>query len=468
MTALLFGASNLRLLYHNDLHKGWHSMPRLASAVQQFTQNSPAPVLQANTGDSAGGTQARHQRWMTWVLNKLGVQVATLGNHEFDITPQELTQVLQQSRYPTVVNNLTGVEALPLADTQVINGTGVVGLTRHGDKWSLPKTYQQLKMQSQPFAASVKAAQNAIDALTAQGINQVVVLSHMGFKKDQQLARALAGADVIVGGDSHTAVKGVMDGLNWVKGKDGKPVLIVQAGNSGQYLGVADLTFDDNGHLTYVGNRLIPTNKYPPMPDIQQYLEQKLGVDAQTGWLEKPVSHTDVGQSAEFRHWLPTQLKQATQADLALVMCSEWKADLPAGPISRWQLDAAFPFNDEPYITATLPAKQVLAHLNRLDGECVLASPVTLKRHPQTGNVMALWSDKHQKWLSGDDPVSMTMNHRLHQRQSGKLSLPTTGAAMVKRHDFTLAQFVGDQLAKQHAKPVMTPHKKTRDLTLSA
>ena len=447
MTPVLFAGSDLRLLYHNDLHKSWHSLPRLATAVQQYTQSSPAPVLQANTGDSAGGKQAQHQQWMTWVLNKLGVNVATLGNHEFDITPQELTQVLKQANFPTVVHNLSGASALPLTSTQVINGIGIVGLTRHGDKWQLPLPFQQLGLQSQHFAASIDAAQKAIDALSQQGIKKVVVLSHMGFDKDQKLARALAGADVIVGGDSHTAIKGVMDGLNWVKGKDGKPVLIVQAGNSGQYLGVADLSFNDKGHLTYVGNRLIPTYPYAPNPDVQHFLESKLGKDEQVGWLERPVSHTDVGQSLQFRQWLPGQLRQATQADLAVIMASEWKADLPAGPVSRWQVNAAFPFADEPYITFTLPARQVLPQLTAIKPTYALVSPVVLKRHPQTGEAVALWSEADKRWLSGNDPVKITMNSRAHHRPYRKLSLPTKEAPILRQQEYGLTQFVANQLA---------------------
>ncbi|PNB40140.1 bifunctional metallophosphatase/5'-nucleotidase, partial [Pseudomonas sp. FW305-17] len=50
----------------------------------------------------------------------------------------------------------------------------------------------------------VTAAQREIDKLRAQSINKIIVMSHVGYGYDKEIAAKLSGVDVIVGGDSHT------------------------------------------------------------------------------------------------------------------------------------------------------------------------------------------------------------------------------------------------------------------------
>ena len=74
----------------------------------------------------------------------------------------------------------------------------------------------------------------------------VVVLSHLGFSADTDLAKKVDGIDVIVGGHSHTKVE--------------KPALvgktfIVQAFEHGKALGVLDLTVE-NGRIVQASSRL--------------------------------------------------------------------------------------------------------------------------------------------------------------------------------------------------------------------
>ncbi len=42
--------------------------------------------------------------------------------------------------------------------------------------------------------------------LTEQGVNKIILLSHLGYDFDQVLATQVTGIDIIVGGDTHNAL----------------------------------------------------------------------------------------------------------------------------------------------------------------------------------------------------------------------------------------------------------------------
>ena len=102
------------------------------------------------------------------------------------------------------------------------------------------------------------------------GINKVVLLTHLGFETDLALAARLRGVDVIVGGDSHTLLGGsAIDelGLNTVgtypaavrSPHSGALVCVVQAWEAAHLVGVLSVDFDQHGLVTKCGGaQLLP------------------------------------------------------------------------------------------------------------------------------------------------------------------------------------------------------------------
>ncbi|MBU0891995.1 MAG: bifunctional metallophosphatase/5'-nucleotidase, partial [Gammaproteobacteria bacterium] len=198
----------------------------------------------------------------------------TLGNHEFDKgdtglkgfldllrkgsckTPILSANVqfgagsaLNATRAPGYVSPSTVVER----DGQKI---GIVGLT----------IAQKTKASSSPdadttFQDETVAAQREIDALRAKGIDKIIVLSHIGYDYDKQVASRLSGVDVVVGGDSHTLLGpntltsigvGSPAGAypTRITDKDGKPVCVVQAWEYAQVVGELKVSFNAQGEVT--------------------------------------------------------------------------------------------------------------------------------------------------------------------------------------------------------------------------
>ena len=92
-------------------------------------------------------------------------------------------------------------------------------------------------------------------ALQAEGVDKIILLSHLGEFGDEEVAAAVPGIDLIVGGHSHTLFSNTAEDApfkypHMVDGPDGHAVPIVQAGAYSKYLGHVALTFDDAGVVT--------------------------------------------------------------------------------------------------------------------------------------------------------------------------------------------------------------------------
>jgi len=298
----------LTLLHSNDLHshlEPFDSDPsqggvaRLKTAVDAVRAEVGAErTLLVDAGDYFQGTLF-FNAWQgsdgVMALNAIGYDAVTLGNHEFDLGPAGLARALrgepvtiagvgyatERLRVPVVATNLDYQDEPALAGQGLFvksvvvekagRAIGIVGATTSTTAAS-----------SSPgpnvrFLDYVDSVQAEVDRLTAAGIKQIVLLSHIGYSYDLGLAGSYTGVDVIVSGHDHRllgdaaalaadpataymagSVAGPYPTVR--AGADGKPVLVVSAWEWGRVLGRLDLSFDDDGVLTAWSGAPIPIN----------------------------------------------------------------------------------------------------------------------------------------------------------------------------------------------------------------
>nr|WP_321259208.1 5'-nucleotidase C-terminal domain-containing protein [uncultured Pseudodesulfovibrio sp.] len=195
-------------------------------------------------------------------LNRLDFTAMTLGNHEFDKGPDFLAGFLKYTTVPVVSANVDA-SATPALASKVVpyfiasygeEKVGIIGLTT-----------KETAVISSPgkvvFADEAESARRYVKELEAQGINKIILLTHVGLDADKQLAATVSGVDVIVGGHSHSLLgdSDAMEELGKkpddtypvvVKGVDGNDVYVVTAWKWGRVLGRLDVIFDDNGRVT--------------------------------------------------------------------------------------------------------------------------------------------------------------------------------------------------------------------------
>lgn len=188
-------------------------------------------------------------------LNQLGIDVAATGNHEFDDGPAEYGKYLDAVTFPIIGGNFD-VTAEPALAGKL---NGVIVLTVGGEKIGIiGATTEDTPDIASPgpnvkFMSATDYVTGAAQALTEAGINKIIVLSHIGYAVDEDLASKVPGVDIIVGGHSHSFL-GTGEGEagpypTLVKGPDGTDVPVVQAGQYGKVLGKITVTWDDSGKI---------------------------------------------------------------------------------------------------------------------------------------------------------------------------------------------------------------------------
>lgn len=224
-------------------------------------------------------------------LNLLGLDAMTFGNHEFDRGTAPISGWIKRSRFPWLSANIDfsaepAIASLVkpyLIKTVAGEKVAIIGVTT---ETTLQTTHDVGLVR---FNDAVASTRRQVAVLTAQGINKIILLSHLGYQQDLQLASQVAGVDLIIGGHSHSllgdttqlaAIGLAPDGTypTELTAPDGSPVLVAQAWQWGHLLGRLNVQFDGAGVVSgYSGKQVIPVGERfsrdgtPVSPESSQY-----------------------------------------------------------------------------------------------------------------------------------------------------------------------------------------------------
>lgn len=264
----------------SEVKVNYGGFPMLVSLFNELSL-SESNVLKLHAGDAITGTlyyTLFEGQADASMMNQICFDAFALGNHEFDGGDAGLAKFLDFFNAGNCGTPTLAANVVP-ADTSAIN-TGYIQpyvvKEIDGQKVGLIglDIAQKTKESSRPdegtvFLDEATTAQQYIDELKAQGVNKIILLTHVQYEKDRELARSLSGVDVIVGGDSHTLLGD--DGFTQLgfntagdyptieTNLDGDTVCVVQAWEYAHMLGKLSVNFDSEGKVTScTGNPVMP------------------------------------------------------------------------------------------------------------------------------------------------------------------------------------------------------------------
>ncbi|WP_209426901.1 5'-nucleotidase C-terminal domain-containing protein [Pararhodobacter sp. SW119] len=254
--------------------------PRLAGAIRARREELGAegvPVLTLDAGDQSQGTlfyTTYRGKAEVEIMNMIGFDAMTLGNHEFNNGPDALAEMLAEAAFPIVAGNVVVPEGHPLKDLVrdhlIVEAgaarVGILGITT-------PDTVFLSSPEPVTFENETLHLEGAVARLREAGVNRIIVLSHMGFVQDQRIAAAVEGISLIIGGHSHTllsnTVEGTPDYATMVEAPDGRAVPIVQAYAFSRYLGDLSVEFDEDGAVIAAeGDTVLLDASFEPAEDV--------------------------------------------------------------------------------------------------------------------------------------------------------------------------------------------------------
>ena len=398
------------IFYINDFHGKSINLERTmtaSNAFDNFKPSAPTDKLKFSSGDIQLGEVENVNRVAVAGENALGIMASAMGNHEYDM-PKSIGKLIPDMKYNLLACNIDIRPEYPLSKKvqksyiQDVNGHryGIIG-TSPTDLISRLK-YSVLFNENEihNIDSTIKDIQAEADKLKAQGVDKIILLSHLGYGYDRRVAQKTDGIDVILGGHSHNLIQGVKEGENLLYNKSGEPVVITQAGRDGKYFGILNLVFNENGVITSVQNNVTPTRGFKRNAPLRYMFEKILGKPQVVGVVKSappPITNdlTDPNPHAQF---IVDCMRRELGADIALLSAANVRGYFESGNLDTRVLEDMSPFKNNltivPYtekeiVEALKATAKSIINLNNKPG---ILHPSGLRYNiDQNGNISDLY-----------------------------------------------------------------------------
>jgi 5'-nucleotidase len=325
-------------------------LARVSTLRKQIMKDSPNTLF-LFSGDtispSVESIKLRGQQ-MIDAWNNIGLDYATLGNHEFDFGADELLKRMKESRFQWLAANVTDDKGnsfggMPPFVIREVGGikVGIFGIL-------LPETMTTSKPgPTVKILNSCETAKRVVPQMRAAGAQIIVALTHLSMREDKQLAHCVPEIDLIVGGHEHTLLQSLAGHT---------PIFKMTA--DARQLGRYDLTVDRaTGKLQSVDWEVIPVNdkvaedpqfaavteKYKDLLKTYNEMVGRSNVRLDARSEANRTGETNVGD------FVADSLRQAMGADVALINGGTIRADTiyEPGLLSKHDVLAILPFGTE-------------------------------------------------------------------------------------------------------------------------
>ena len=246
------------ILHTNDVHGAIQDYAKVAALKADYEARG-AIVYLVDAGDFSQGSvyvSLNKGADAVTMLNAVGYDYVTLGNHEFDYGAQQLADNLANANFGILCSNVLDADGDAVADeaiTSEVEGSGLkigfFGLATPETKTKAnPALIKGLTFLS--GEALYKCAQEDIDWLKGQNVDVIICLTHLGVDKESQpntsydLYKNTTGIDFIIDGHSHSVM---------TKGPNGEPIQ-----STGTALANVGVIIIDNATKKIESNELVP------------------------------------------------------------------------------------------------------------------------------------------------------------------------------------------------------------------
>ena len=345
----------LVLLHSNDMHGDFLAedvdnklvggVSRLSGYINKVREEEPNTIY-CVAGDMFRGSvlDSEFKGISTiQIMNALGPDVVTIGNHETDYGLAHLLFIEKCATFPIVNANMyiksNGVRLFKPCKVVNIGGMKVLFIGILTEQVIAQTKKDGLIGTMVSIEDAAREVGKICNAYNAVDIDFTVLLTHIGWEEDHQLAALLDpawGVDVIIGGHSHTFIEqpDIVNG-----------VLIAQAGVGTDQLGRFDIMID-------MEKNCVDSWTWQPVPiddahcpDTDPVVEGIIaGIKSQTdvkygrivGHLYRKLTHPVRERETELGNLMADILKESLSVDIAFMGSGSIRNE-ELGPVVRFQ-----------------------------------------------------------------------------------------------------------------------------------
>ncbi len=318
---------------------------RIAALLEEIRGARQEGVLAFDCGDTIHGTYPAVQskgEALVPVLNALGFDAMT-AHWEFAYGPEQFRKVAERLDYPVLADNCyddaTGDLVFPpytICETDGLQ-VGVIGIAATIVDKVMPDSFSE----GIHFSLGNAELPGYIAHLRdEEGVDLVVVISHLGFPQEVKLAREVDGIDVLLSGHTHNRLfePAVVN-----------DTVIIQSGCHGSFLGRLDLTVENRRVKRFDHDLIVVGEEIRPDPGVEEMVGKVM--DPHRERLSRVVGETRTGLNrntvleSTMDNLLLQALIDATGARMAFSNGWRYGAPVPPGPVTANDLWNIIPVN---------------------------------------------------------------------------------------------------------------------------
>lgn len=357
--------AQLSVMHMHDFHGQSVRMERALTIGKSFDEGTlpvsdsimnkymPTDKLKLCSGDMFLGSNPHEISLVNEFLNLVGADALTLGNHECDSPMAKFAKKIKSHKYKIISTNIHPEKQNKMNKIKSgsiiieINGNkyGVIGATPVDlmEHTKIPQETSQLHVDD--LKSTIKEIRLDINEMKKHKVNKIILLSHLGIDLEQHIAQNVNDIDVILGGHTHTLFKSIKEGENLFKSPKGEPVLIMQSGKDGQFIGVPNIRFNEFGQITGVNYNTVRTDDFERSPVAKKKFDKiiKPVVLGKINYAEQLPDnlYTNENPNCDF---IMDCVRDELNTDIAVMNSSVSRNNFSEGPLEIRDLNAVSRF----------------------------------------------------------------------------------------------------------------------------
>ena len=369
LSAFAVNSEDIVILYENDVHCTVEGYSKL-SAMKKELQETHSYVGVVSGGDFIQGNSLgviSKGEYIINLMNLVGYDAVTLGNHEFDYKLERLAELVDMMDTKPVCCNFqkTGEDTTCYEPYSIVSYGDVdvayIGITTPSTISSSAPA--QFKDENGNYIYTFHSTdlydvvQENIESAQADGADYIIALSHIGYAEDElygeledveSLIRNTSGFDIVLDAHSHSVIES-----RTITDKDGNEVLLSSTGTKFEYIG--KLTISEENFET----ELIKTENYKSTdPVVDAYIDEIYAEYSMLGERKVAFSEVDLitkdkdgnrlvrNNETNLGDLCSEAFRNAVDADIGYINGGSLRADIPAGDVTFNNLLNVLPFNN--------------------------------------------------------------------------------------------------------------------------
>ena len=333
------------------------------------------------------------------MLNKTGLDVSVIGNHEFDYGQAILNERIAQANFPFILDNFAGGtgELATIEGSAIITkdnfSIAFVGVVETGSPGGYPLTHPK-KIQGLSFTEGLDSFENYKDLKVNDNVDLIVALTHYGGYKDEEILENYDFVDLVIGG--HTNQEYGVAHANGYK---------VMSGGNLEKISKTTLTVT-NKQITNFEFELIS------LSDPSLAIDSTISVDIDT-YFNNPNFYTSIGSSQSTLTKTSTgcfytdALQVISDSDMVIQNSGGIRDIIYEGIITPFSIYSIDPFGNG-FDTYTMTVSELRNFLNEFPSSFSYSLDTSFKVLKNVNNEFIFFKDDIS--LQDDSQVTLSLN----------------------------------------------------------